>query len=141
VDAIVSAKVKAVVVGTILLAAVGALVSYRSVIVVPSGRIRDSETIFRIERLYTALDFYYLDCGAYPSTNAGLTALLTNDGQLGWRGPYFKVDGTNWTDILSDDWGTPFKYVLDRGEPIIVSAGRDKRFGTDDDQDIKIRHK
>lgn len=59
-----------------------------------------------IARLVGILDIYKLDVGDYPTTEQGLTALVTRpSGVAGWNGPYIKDE-----DGLHDPWGRPFIY-------------------------------
>ena len=59
--------------------------------------------------LATALDLYELDCGRYPTTDAGMQALLARpavDGDERWRGPYLKKK-----TLPLDPWGREYVYV------------------------------
>jgi len=59
-----------------------------------------------IERLAGVLDIYKLDVGAYPSTDQGLQALITQpSGVTHWNGPYLKGE-----KVPEDPWGRPFVY-------------------------------
>jgi general secretion pathway protein G len=59
-----------------------------------------------IERLSSVLDLYRLDVGGYPSTQQGLTALVTPPAGIGnWNGPYLKA-----TAAPLDPWNRPFVY-------------------------------
>lgn len=82
----------------------------------------------QIQSFVSALDLYYLDSGTYPSTNAGLRALVQRpEGADGWNGPYLKSAA-----IPNDPWGHPFVYVSpgQHGDPFdIVSYGADGQEG------------
>ncbi len=51
----------------------------------------------------TALQLMEIDCGHYPSTEAGLSALKSSSDK-GWKGPYLKSKNFN------DPWGNPYQY-------------------------------
>jgi general secretion pathway protein G len=60
----------------------------------------------QIESFSAALDLYYLDNGAYPATNEGLTALVERPSSaLSWNGPYLKTGS-----VPTDPWGHPYLY-------------------------------
>jgi general secretion pathway protein G len=62
----------------------------------------------QIESFSAALDLYYLDNGAYPSTNEGLTALVEHPGSApAWNGPYLKT-----SSVPVDPWGHPYVYKV-----------------------------
>jgi general secretion pathway protein G len=82
------------------------------------------------------LERYALDCKKYPSTEQGLTALVSKPSDLGenmsWDGPY--VNG----DIGKDPWGNEYqyKYPPEKGNgdnPDIWSFGPDGEDNTADD--------
>jgi len=76
----------------------------------------------------TAIQQYTKDCGSPPSEIVGLSALMINSGGVsGWAGPYLK-----WKED-TDAWGTPYRYKLIDGKPVVISAGPDKIFETRDD--------
>lgn len=94
----------------------------------------------QIESLVGALDLYYLDNGAYPTSGAGLTALLRKpEDSSNWNGPYLKG-----ATIPNDPWGKPYEYVSPGkyGPYEITSFGSDgKEGGTDTAADISNRQK
>ena len=62
----------------------------------------------QIESFSAALDLYYLDNGAYPGTNEGLTALVERPpSALAWNGPYLKTGS-----VPVDPWGHPYLYKV-----------------------------
>ncbi len=74
-----------------------------------------------------ALEHYKLDVGHYPSyRDGGLLALISDPGETDWYGPYINV-------IQNDGWRRPYFYDRTNGVPMLVSAGRDRRFLTADD--------
>jgi general secretion pathway protein G len=98
------------------------------------SQTRDSSTVFQMYSLHNAINLYQINCGHYPNTNRWIEALLTNDSSPGWSGPYLEMREGNITNLLADEWGTPFVLMLDRrGEAKIISAGPDRNIGTEDD--------
>ena len=80
-----------------------------------------------------ALDQYRLDVGAYPSTQEGLQALMTNPGVENWDGPYLKKN------LPMDPWGKPYLYQQpgSQGEYDLSSYGRDGKVGGEgEDKDV-----
>jgi general secretion pathway protein G len=71
---------------------------------------------------------FELDCGRFPTTRESLSALTSNPGVPGWRGPYWDP-----AVPLVDQWSTPLRYEVGTNSVSIRSAGRDKVFGTADD--------
>jgi general secretion pathway protein G len=62
----------------------------------------------QIESFSAALDLYYLDNGAYPATNEGLTALVERPSSAqAWNGPYLKTGS-----VPTDPWGHPYMYKV-----------------------------
>lgn len=88
----------------------------------------------QIESFMTALDTYFVDNGAFPTTQQGLAVLRTKpEGASKWAGPYLKKD------IPNDPWGHPFQYRAPgrNGGYEIVSFGADGKEGGDgENQDI-----
>ncbi|MFO7595928.1 MAG: type II secretion system major pseudopilin GspG [Desulfocurvibacter africanus] len=88
----------------------------------------------QIEVLGTALDTYRLDVGQYPSSEQGLTALVTQPGDVQtWDGPYLRKD------VPADPWGSPYIYRSpgEHGEYDLLSLGADKAEGGEgENQDV-----
>lgn len=62
----------------------------------------------QMESFSAALDLYYLDNGAYPGANEGLTALVERPPSApGWNGPYLKTGS-----VPMDPWGHPYLYKV-----------------------------
>lgn len=83
------------------------------------ARVSTAKT--EIENLSTALDLFKFDVGRYPSTQEGLTALVSAPpGTEAWNGPYIKRNSN-----LIDPWGHPFHYRApgQHGEFDIYSGG------------------
>jgi type II secretion system protein G len=81
------------------------------------------------------LELYKLDCGSYPTTKQGLSALRNRPADLSnpekWNGPYLAKD------VELDHWNHPYKYTSPgKHNPDsydIWSLGPDGIDGTDDD--------
>ncbi len=87
-----------------------------------------AQTIRVIER---ALTRFRADCGALPSAEQGLGALLDSPALDGWNGPYLHLE------TLIDPWGTAFQYRLSEDRARITSAGPDRQPGTEDDVHVR----
>ncbi len=80
-----------------------------------------------IQSLETALKLYYLDNGAYPTTEQGLEALVTAPavGNLpaGWREGGYLEKGR----VPKDPWGNEYIYLSpgDKGDYSLMSYGAD----------------
>jgi len=91
----------------------------------------------QIGNLKAALEQYFVDMRAFPSSDDGLAALLqppTDERQAAkWDGPYLD------DDVLPvDPWGNPYQYAYPpehntRDFPDIWSAGPDSEADTEDD--------
>ena len=84
--------------------------------------------------IQTALLNYKISAGSYPTTEQGLSALLTKPADVrAWEGPYFK-GGT-----INDPWNQEYGYRFpgqNQGipsEPDIFSKGPDGLENTEDD--------
>jgi general secretion pathway protein G len=100
-----------------------------------------SPTRAKLRRLETALNFYKLDIGDYPSTTMGLHTLKAPSGSDA-RPPNFREAGylENESDLV-DPWGSEFQYRYpgsrNSGSYDLWSNGRDGRpGGTGEDRDI-----
>lgn len=98
-----------------------------------SGRSDDAR-IARVKSdikgsLSLALDLFEQDTGRYPTTDEGLTGLVSDPGLDGWRGPYLK------SGVQPDPWGTPYNYTYDSSNRTyrLSSAGPDEQANTNDD--------
>jgi general secretion pathway protein G len=104
------------------------------------GTARVETTQAQLKNIGSALELYYLDSGKYPSSDAGLNALVAapNDGTV-WNGPYLKSDAA-----LKDAWGNKFAYEQ-AGDPVAIlvrSFGRDGKpqgQGLDADLEFKVQ--
>jgi hypothetical protein len=69
----------------------------------------------RSDEIMQALNRFEADCGRFPSTAEGLTALVQDPGVPGWKGPY-------WQGAFVDRWGTTWRYESE-GWPTLYSPG------------------
>lgn len=77
------------------------------------GHAKDSIAKQSIERIGSVLDLYKLDVGAYPSTQDGLQALITQPADApAWAGPYIKSN-----KLPHDPWGHPYMYQSPSSRP------------------------
>lgn len=101
------------------------------------GKSEQGAAKAQIEALAKALDTYRLDTGAYPTTDAGLQALLVKPGnEVKWRGPYLQKD------VPLDPWGRPYNYRSPgaKDDFDLLSYGKDGQIGGDaDNADVSFR--
>ncbi|GGI33740.1 hypothetical protein GCM10010987_75890 [Bradyrhizobium guangdongense] len=84
------------------------------------GKAKTQSAQLQIENINTALEMYYVENGSYPSSSAGLKALVEATPEAPrWNGPYLKNAKT-----LLDPWGRPYQYsVSEQGEYNVYSLG------------------
>jgi len=102
-----------------------------------SGARSDTARI-QMETFASALDLYRLDMRKYPTSEAGLNALVTAPtGAARWRGPYLSK-----SELPLDPWDNPYIYQSPGpgGKPYrMLSYGADgKEGGEDEDADISV---
>ncbi|MGE0385520.1 MAG: type II secretion system major pseudopilin GspG [Gammaproteobacteria bacterium] len=99
------------------------------------GGARAKAAKVQVEDLGAALDLYYLEVGAYPTTEQGLNALVERPaGSDRWNGPYLKK-----TQVPRDPWDRDYHYRSpgEHGPYDLYSYGADNaEGGTDDGADI-----
>jgi general secretion pathway protein G len=79
----------------------------------------------QIDNIGGALDLYKLDAGSYPTTEQGLSALVTKPNDVeAWSGPYIKTTG-----VPADPWNHPFTYANPSGRGMITTFARRARTG------------
>lgn len=98
-----------------------------------------------ISSLEAALSMYDTNFGDYPDSDGEGSSILVEELQgpvdsKYWKGPYmrFKSEDLDENDNILDAWKNPLRYEYPQyTHPkipyVIVSAGPDRRFGTDDD--------
>ena len=95
---------------------------------------RIKSTRAQIDALGKALDHYRLDVGRYPTTEAGLNALVVKpENEPRWRGPYLQKA------VPADPWDQPYQYRApgEHGDFDLYSLGPDGQpGGTGDGADI-----
>src|SRR5665213_1233511 len=85
------------------------------------GKAKTQSVQLQIDNINTALELYYMENGAYPSTNVGLKALVERPPEAThWNGPYLKK-----VKNLLDPWGRPYRYVYptSNGDYEVYSLG------------------
>ena len=95
------------------------------------GKIVQAEQ--SVAALAEALGRYKFHCGAYPTAEEGLEALvLKQSSHAGWMGPY--ISSPNFTPtLLPDPWKRPYVYEPTNEPPVVLSLGPDCVRGTADD--------
>lgn len=91
------------------------------------GSSRTQTAKVQIQNITAALELYRLDVGRYPSTEEGLTGLVTAPSTAtGWNGPYLQR-----ATALKDPWDQPYLYRIpgQHGEVDVYSLGSDKAEG------------
>ena len=79
-----------------------------------------------------ALLNYKISEGSYPTTEQGLSALITKPGDVrAWKGPYFKEGPIN--DPWGNEYGYRFPSQKGQNRPDIFSKGADGKENTEDD--------
>ncbi|MCC7405609.1 MAG: type II secretion system major pseudopilin GspG [Bdellovibrionales bacterium] len=118
----------------IVLVILGGLVA--SLVTVVMGRLKSArikQAKITMAEVGKALDMYYTDCGAYPSSEQGLGALVQapGDGCSSWGpDPYIKK-------VPRDPWNHEYIYESQGGTYVLQSLGRDNREGgTGEDEDL-----
>jgi general secretion pathway protein G len=82
--------------------------------------------------LCIALDAFKNDCGRFPTTEEGLSALVAAPDVAGWKGPYV-------FSLKDDPWKRAFFYKSDRSAIKLFSAGPDRKPETPDDIFVDAR--
>ncbi len=80
----------------------------------------------QLDALQKSLDQYRLDVGRYPSTEQGLSVLVTKPAdETKWQGPYLAKT------LPKDPWGRDYQYRApgEHGEYDLLSFGKDGRAG------------
>jgi general secretion pathway protein G len=80
----------------------------------------------QVSALQKALDTYRIDIGHYPTTEQGLTALVTKpQNEAKWSGPYLQKA------VPPDPWGRPYNYKSpgEHGDYDLFSLGKDGQPG------------
>ncbi len=106
-----------------ILASLGAILATKVVGAQKKAKVREAK--IQIAELSKALDMYYTDCGHYPDSGQGFSALL----------PGGESSCTNWgpEPYLKkkplDPWSHEFSYSLENGNYTITSFGEDGQPG------------
>ncbi len=93
-----------------------------------SESAKEDQSKLAMGAIQQSLQIYRVHNNRYPTTEQGLSALLTAPGDAkNWRGPYIEANK------LRDPWGNDFAYESDGRTIKMVSAGSDGQMGTGDD--------
>ncbi len=107
-----------IVLGIIAMIMGGAIFAMRGI----SGQAKPTQAKSDINAFLSALSFYKINKGRYPTTQEGLKAL---------------VDVKAMSKINQDPWGRDYVYrfpgKINNSEPEIISLGDDGQEGTEDD--------
>ncbi len=89
-----------------------------------SSRFRYLAASLQVQHISKALEHYKADCGDFPSVSKGLTGLVVNPGDEGWRGPYLKR-------LPVDPWDVPYVYSRPLASPVpeVLSFGANRKPG------------
>jgi general secretion pathway protein G len=101
------------------------------------GRSNTKVALAQLHALGNALDHYRVDVGRYPSTEQGLSALISAPaGEPRWKGPYLR------RSLPVDPWGRAFLYTgpASGRDHELRSLGRDGAPGGDgEDSDVVLQ--
>lgn len=92
------------------------------------GRSETKVARAQIEGLVKALDIYRLEVGHYPSTEQGLSALVSAPAdEPEWAGPYLQKE------VPEDPWGRAYVYRApgENGDFDLLTLGKDGQPGGD----------
>lgn len=106
-----------------ILASLGAILATKVVGAQKKAKVREAK--IQIAEISKALDMYYTDCGHYPDSAQGFSALLPGGESTcsNWGPePYLKK-------MPMDPWNHPFAYSLENGNYTITSFGEDGQPG------------
>ncbi|MGO8927651.1 MAG: type II secretion system protein GspG [Limisphaerales bacterium] len=71
----------------------------------------------RSDDVMQALNRFEADCGRFPTTAEGLSALVEDPGVAGWKGPY-------WQGGFGDRWGTIWRYANEEWPTLYSPRGK-----------------
>jgi general secretion pathway protein G len=113
----------------IVVALLGTLMAYMaSNLIGTSEEAKKDQTKIAMGVIQQSLQMYRIHNNRYPTTDQGLSALMTNPGSSkNWRGPYIEANK------LKDPWDQEFTYESDGRAFKIHSAGPDGAMGGEDD--------
>lgn len=90
-----------------------------------TDKAKRTKAMADIAELKTALDRYYIDTGAYPSTDQGLQALVTPPTQQAGPGGGGGDETGYVRRVPSDPWNNPYVYQSDGNTYTLKSLGAD----------------
>lgn len=95
------------------------------------GKAKTDTAAVQIENVAAALELYFLETGAYPTSEQGLEALVERpSGVVAWDGPYLKKSSG-----IVDPWGRTYQYRFpgEHGEFDVFTLGADNALGGEGD--------
>jgi hypothetical protein len=96
----------------------------------PEPRIRGE-----IKSLEAVLEVYRTDFGSYPPlANAAIVKALSGSNSAKKEYYFFREHQLNGKGELLDPWGSPYQFSMGQYGPTIISAGKNRRWGDDDDE-------
>lgn len=123
----------------VILATVGTLAVTKLMPNFEKSKVKTTE--IQMGDFKTALQLYFVDNNAYPTTEQGLEALVQKP-TVGPDTPNYNAEGylsLGKGKTLKDAWGNPFIYESDGTKYTIKSYGRDgKEGGEGNDTDIVV---
>src|SRR5208282_5482058 len=90
-----------------------------------TDKAKRTKAMADIAELKTALDRYYIDNGSYPTTDQGLTALVSSPSQGTQPQTANYEEGGYIRRIPADPWGNPYVYQSDGSNYSLKSYGAD----------------
>lgn len=121
----------------IIMAGIAAIVGPRLFGKLDDAKIDQAK--IQMQSLSSALDLYHLDNHVFPSSEQGLSSLMSKP-EVGnipvrWKGPYLKGN-----KVPMDPWGNDYHYESDGQTFEIISYGNDgARGGSDSAGDISSK--
>lgn len=97
-----------------------------------SEMARTLDKIAAFDAVYQA---YKREFGSYPPVTENFRVVKIFQGENPRQKEFFafKNGDLNVNGEVVDGWETPFRFDYEEGAPVILSAGEDRVFGTDDD--------
>jgi len=99
------------------------------------GKAKSDTARIEVNRLVTEVEFFRVDVGRFPTSEEGLSALLSQpENAGGWSGPYLSK-----ASQVNDPWDNPYLYSLSidgRGVEISSLGADGVAGGTGEDTDV-----
>jgi len=99
------------------------------------GKAKSDTARIEVNRLVTEVEFFRVDVGRFPTSEEGLSGLLSQpENASGWSGPYLSK-----ASQVNDPWDNPYIYSLTidgRGVEISSLGADGAAGGTGEDADV-----